>query len=140
VTPLSQEIPIDGGDLFDSAPPRFVVIDPLLGGRHEVGGQRDLLCAPSGMSHTQIGDAMPISRGAVAAWLSAPQRSLNDAASQNLFQRRKLLHCTLMSGAEGVSLVSHTLRLYSRKTMKRQALFSTVSHLLRFLLVGARLN
>lgn len=87
--PQLQEAPIDGRNLLDGLPPPTVVPDPELDGASEVTGNGDLLRAPPGEGHGEVEDRMAGPFGAATGGLAASDLALEEAAAQDLLQRRQ---------------------------------------------------
>jgi len=111
-----DQVAIDRGQLLDRRPPGAVVGDPALGDRDQPSRQRDLLGAPAGERHAQVGGGMSLALGAVAARLAAAQRAHDDAAPEDLLEGRELREDPATTREQA----PHFLRLNRRKTIPPQ--------------------
>ena len=95
----------------------MVVGHPACDEGDECGGERDLLGASAGQGDAQVGGAVPVIVGAVAAGFAAAQPAYDEAAAEDVLERRELRE----GATSAIEQALHSLRLYSRKPTMMQA-------------------
>src|SRR5208337_2372857 len=101
-TLLPDQLSVDRRQLLDHRPPGVVLSDPARCDGNQRLWQRDLLGTPALERDGQVGGAMALALGAVAAWLATAQGAHHHAAAQDLLEGRE-------------QRAAHFLRLYRRK-------------------------
>src|SRR5271166_6539939 len=111
-TLLPDQLSVDRRQLLDHRPPGVVLSDPARCGGNQRLWQRDLLGTPALERDGQVGGAMALALGAVAARLATAQGAHHHAAAQDLLEGREPREDPAPALKERAA---HTLRLYRRK-------------------------
>src|SRR5271157_4106498 len=116
-TLLPDQLSVDRRQLLDHRPPGVVLSDPARCDGNQRLWQRDLLGTPALERDGQVGGAMALALGAVAARLATAQGAHHHAAAQDLLEGREPREDPAPALEERAA---HILRLYRRKTSDPQ--------------------
>src|SRR3990172_3465678 len=96
----TQQISVDGRDLFDDLPPALIIGDPTANGGQDRGGQRNLLGSAPREADGKHGGGVPLARCAPAVRLTTANRTFENAAAQDFLDGRQLLDDALTLGEQ----------------------------------------